>query len=221
MLPPVETDEHLVAHGLYRQVRQGTPTKLQEFWSIHTLPDEASIWRSQWLYEGAMPVSACYLLRDPEFHPVQMVYYRRWHDGREDMIEYRFAPRHMTVLYRDQAQDMILPAGYEVCGWHTVMEHLWWGRYEQQLRGWQTLTCVAPGIHNGTLWPAMLRVDAELQRSEILPGPGGPYSTRVYALEVAGMGSRTVHLDPLGVPLRWAFPEEQLVVELSEYVRQK
>lgn len=219
MLPPVEADEQLVAHGLYRQVRQGMPTKLQEFWSMHSLPDEATIWRSQLLYDGVMPVSACYLLRDPQFRPVQMVFYWRWQDGREDLIEYRFMPRHMVILYEDQVQDMILPADYEVYGWHTVTENLLWGSYNQKALGWQALTLVSPGIQHGTLWPTLIEMRAEYQGSEILPGPGGPHPTRLYAVEMPDTGAQTLHFDNFGVPLRWVLSEEQLTVELLEYVR--
>ena len=42
-----------------------------------------------------------------------MVFFWRWQDGREDMIEYRLLPDHMTILYHGEEQEMILPAGYE------------------------------------------------------------------------------------------------------------
>lgn len=220
MLPPIEVDESLVAYGQYRQVRQGKQTGVHELWTLHVLVDGASIWRSQRLHEDVMPVSACYLLRDPVFRPVQMVFYQRWQDGREDLIEYRFAARHMTILYRDQAQDMILPADYEVYAWHTVMEHQWWGRYQRR-HDLQNMTLVAPGIHTHTLWPVLLHMEADLQRTEILPGPDGPHSTRVFAVESPDFGPRTVHIDSAGVPLRWESAAELLTVELVEYVRQR
>lgn len=218
MLPPIEADEHLVARGLYRQVRQGTPTGVQEFWSAYALPDEATIWRSQLAHEGKPPFSACYLLRDPNFRPVQLVFYWRWQNGLEDLIEYRFMPRHMSILHGDDIQEMILPAGYDVYGWHTVTEHALWGNYDRAARGWQPLTLIAPGIQNGTLWPGLMQVRAEFQRNEILPGPGGPYSARVFAVEMDEMGEQALYFDGHGVPLRWVLPGE-LSVELLEYER--
>lgn len=219
MLPPIEADEQLMARGLYQQKRRGVATRMQEFWSVHALPDEATIWRSQLMFDGVMPVSACYLLRDPDFRPVQLVFYWRWQDGREDLIEYRFMPRHMTILYSDQAQDMILPAGYDVYGWHTVTENMLWGNYDYANRGWQELTLVAPGIHNGTLWPTLMQMRSTLQGSEIVPGPGGPHSARLFAIKMPELGEQTLHFDSYGVPLRWVLPQEQLTVELLEYER--
>ncbi|MBN2470468.1 MAG: hypothetical protein JXN59_07075 [Anaerolineae bacterium] len=219
MLPPVEADEQLMARGLYHQVRQGVPTGVHELWSAHALPDEATIWRSQLAYEGVSPFSACYLLRDPDFRPIQLVFYWRWQDGREDLIEYRFMPRHMSILHGDTIQDMILPASYEVYGWHTVTEHALWASYNRASRGWQSITLVTPGIQGGTLWPALMQVRAEYQRSEIMPGPGGPHSARQFAVEMEEMGAQSLYFDGYGVPLRWVLPEENLVVELLEYER--
>ena len=219
MLPPVEPDEQLIAHGLYQQVRDGHPTRLQEFWTVHGLPDRALIWRSQLLYNGVAPISACYLLRDPQFKPAQMVFYWRWPDGRDDLIEYRFAPGHMTILYRERAQEMILPVGYEVYGWHTITENFLWASYDRRVRGTQDFTLVVPGIHHGTLWPRLMFLQATHERSEILPGPGGPHSGFAFLVQMPEMGVQHLHLDDSGIPVRWVLPEEGLTVELSEYSR--
>ncbi|GAB4571903.1 MAG: hypothetical protein Kow0077_09820 [Anaerolineae bacterium] len=220
MLPPIEADEQLIAHGLYRQLRRGVPTKIQEFWSVHALADQATIWRSQLLYEGVMTISACYLLRNPAFRPVQLVFYWRWHDGREDMIEYRFQERHMTILHQNQVQDMILPAHFEVYGWHTVTENLVWRSYDQRRRGTQHMTLVLPGVHRGTLWPALAEMDVAYEQTQIAAGPGGPHSAQVFAVTMPEVGPQTLYLDQHGVPLRWALSsDEQLVVELQEYIR--
>ncbi len=219
MLPPVEADEELIAHGLYQQLRRGQPTRVQEFWTAHSLPDGALIWRSQLLYDGVMPLSACYLLRDPGFRPVQMVFYWRWQDGREDIVEYRLMPGYVTVLHGEQMQDMILPAGYEVYGWHTITENFLWAGYDRAARGAQTLSVVTPGIQAGTLWPNLISIDACLAQAEILPGPQGPHSGLVFVLNMAEMGPQRLHFDEHGVPVRWVLPEEELVVELAEYNR--
>ncbi len=221
MLPPIESDEHLEAYGLYRQIRQGEQTRIQEYWTLHTLPDSAAVWRSQLLFDGVAPISACYLLRDPAGRPVQMVFYWRWPEGGDDLIEYRFAPRYMTVLHQDQQQEMILPAHFEVYGWHTITEHLLWMQYDYQRAGQQTFTLICPGIQHGVLWPATIRMQAALIRREIMPGPGGPHQAAAFALEVADMGGQTLHFDEYGVPLRWTLPEENLIVELIEYARMR
>lgn len=219
MLPPVEADEELVAHGLYQQLRRGQPTRIQEFWTAHSLPDGALIWRSQLMYDGAMPLSACYLLRDPVSRPVQMVFYWRWQDGREDVIEYRLMPEYVTILHGGEMQDMIVPVGYEVYGWHTITEHFLWAGYNRVVRGEQTLTVVTPNIQAGTLWPYLMSIDVALAQAEILPGPQGPHSSLVYALRMAEMGPQHLHFDTHGIPVRWELPEEDLVVELAEYSR--
>jgi len=46
------------------------PARLREAWSVPVLPDYATVWRAQLVYDRALPVSACYLLRDPDFRPV-------------------------------------------------------------------------------------------------------------------------------------------------------
>lgn len=219
MLPPVESDERLAARGLYQQIRRAEPTRFQEVWSIHRLPDEATIWRTQLLYDQAIPMSACYLLRDPDFRPVQMVFYWRWQDGREDLIEYRFMPGYATILYRDQAQDMILPADYDVFGWHTIMSHLLWRRYDYRKQGRQALTLIGPGLTGGTLWPALLEMEAVLDRREIIPGPAGPHKGSAFTLRMVELGPQTLVLDSFGVPLRWVLPAAQLTFELTEYER--
>jgi hypothetical protein len=219
MLPPIEPDEQLVAHGLYQQVRQDKPTKLQESWSVHSLPDQAMIWRSQLVYDGVLPISACYLLRDPAFQPMQMVFYWRWPDGREELIEYRFSPQHVTILYGGQAQDMILPVGSQVYGWHTIMENLLWLGYDRQRGGSQTIRILAPGIHQGTLWPSFMTMEATFDRTEIMPGPGGPYKAAAFVAEMPGIGLQHLYFDEFGVPLRWVLHDEQLRVELTEYRR--
>ncbi len=219
MLPPVESDERLAAHGLYQQFRQGEPTRFQELWSVHMLPDQATIWRAQLVYDQVLPVSACYLLRDPDFQPVQMVFYWRWQDGREDLIEYRFMGGYAAILYRDQVQDMILPADYDVYGWHTIMSSLLWRRYDYRRQGRQTLTLLGPGLARGTLWPSLLEMEATLERYEIVPGPAGPYRGKAFAIRMPGLGPQTLVLDPFGVPLRWALPADHLAVELIEYKR--
>jgi hypothetical protein len=219
MLPPVEADEALVAQGRYQQIRQGRPTRMQEVWTAHGLPDGALIWRSHLLVDGVAPISACYLLRDPQWHPVQLVFYWRWQDGREDMIEYRFMPDHAIIVYRDRMQDMILPVGYEVYGWHTVTENFLWAGYDRLVRGTQSFSLVAPGIQHDTLWPSVVSLEAALEQSEILPGPGGPHGGFAFSIQMAEMGPQRLHFDEHGVPVRWALPEEELTVELVEYTR--
>jgi hypothetical protein len=219
MLPPVEPDEQLIAHGLYQQIRDGSPTRLQEFWTVHGLPDDAMIWRSQLLYDGAMPITACYLLRDPLFQPVQMVVYWRWEDGREDLIEYRFAERFATIVYHNQTRDMILPASFEVYGWHTITEHLLWGRYNRTRGDWQTLNLVAPDIANGTLWPTVMTMQARLDRSQIAPGPQGPRQVSVFAVDMPEIGPQELHFDQFGVPVFWGLSSQTLQVDLIEYAR--
>ncbi len=84
------------------------------------LPDYATVWRAQLVYDRALPVSACYLLRDPDFRPVQKVLLAL-EDRREDLIECWFIAGGATVLYRDPVQDMILPTDYEIHGECTIM----------------------------------------------------------------------------------------------------
>jgi hypothetical protein len=219
MLPPVESDELLVAHGLYEQKRQGESTKLQEFWSVHSLPDEAMIWRSQLIYDGLVPISACYLIRNPLSRPVQMVFYWRWPDGRDDMIEYRFALQHLTVLHQNQVQEMILPVDYQVYGWHTVTENLLWLGYNRTLGGQQTINMLAPGIQQGTLWPTLLQMNAEFDRVEIAPGLDGPFKAVSFFVDMPEVGAQRLYFDEFGVPVRWILPQEDLLVELVEYRR--
>ena len=219
MLPPVEPDEQLVAQGVYQQLREGQTSHLQELWTLHGLFDGALIWRSQLLYDGIVPVSACYLLRDPSMTPLQMVFYWRWQDGVADMIEYRFYPRHVTILYQDMVQDMILPAGYEVYGWHTATENMLWLGYNHHEAGLQSLQVVCPGIHNGTLWPTVITVDAALERREIMPGPGGPYKASAFDVYMPDVGPQSLYFDEYGIPVCWRLPDDQFRVDLIEYSR--
>ncbi len=219
ILPPVEPDEALVAHGIYRQLRRGKSTRIQEFWTAHALSDGAQIWRSQLFFDGVTPISACFLLRDPDGRPVQMVFYWRWQSGRDDLVEYRFMPDYALVVHGGDVQKMILPANYEVYGWHTITEHFLWAGYDRRLQGRQAVTLVAPGIQHGTLWPALLQVDAELDRKEIVPGPDGPRLGYGFALTMPEIGAQRLHLDAYGVPVRWVLPVESLSVELAEYAR--
>lgn len=219
MLPPVESDENLIAHGIYQQIHHGKATQVQEFWTVHSLPDTALIWRSQLIYDGVIPLSACYLLRDPEARPMQMVFFWRWQDGIEDAIEYRFLPGHIKILYREQIQDMILPADYEVYAWHTVTEHFLWNGYDRTKRGEQDIKIISPGIHEGTLWPRILAVQANLAQMQILPGKSGPHKGVVFAVDMPNVGAQRLHFDEFGVPLRWELPHDDLRVELAEYTR--
>ncbi len=219
ILPPVETDESLVAHGLYQQMHQGEPTRVQEFWTVHSLPDQAHIWRSQLVYDGRVPLSACYVLRDPELRPVQVVFYWRWQDGREDMVEYRFMPGYAIILQDNLAQDMILPAWYEVNPWHTITRNFVWFGYDQAINERQSFPVLSPGIQQGTLWPGLITVSASLERVDIMPGPAGPHKGFVFSVDQPGLGAQSLLFDEFGVPLRWELPGEQLVVRLAEYVR--
>lgn len=219
MLPPVESDEKLVAHGVYQQLRDDQPTGVQEYWTMHSLPDGATICRSQMLYDGVVPLSACYMIRDPENVPVQLVFYWRWDDEHEDMIEYRFAGRTMMIIHNRQAQEMILPPVYEVYAWHTITENLLWVGYNPITRGNQKFTIIAPGIHNKTLWPTTLVMDASYERGEILPGPDGPLKAATYAVDMPQLGPQHLSFDEFGIPLRWMLLTESMRVELLEYSR--
>lgn len=220
MLPPVQPDEALLARGLYQQHRRGQPTEVHERWSIYSLPDGALIWRSE-LHYGPALLSACYLLRDPDFRPAQMVFYWRWQDGRQDLIEYRFMPRHALILpHAGQPRQMILPAHCEVYGWHTVTEHFVWLGYDHARRGRQTMTVLNPNIEQGTLWPGTATLEVVLEQTEIAPGPDGPHKTHVFAIDQPGLGPQRLHVDEFGVPVRWEMDSEQMTVTLAEYIRE-
>lgn len=219
MLPPVEADESLVAHGVYQQLRAGKPTRIQEFWTAHSLPDQAIIWRSQLLYDGVIPLSACYLLRDPEFRPMQLVFSWRWQDGTDDLIEYRFLPGFMEVLHGDDVREVILPARYDVYGWHTITEHFLWLGYDRLAQGEQSFTLVCPNIQAGTLWPTTMSLQATLSQIEIVPGQGGPHKAFLFDITQEAIGPQQLRFDAFGVPLRWLLAQEQLTVELAEYSR--
>ncbi|MBN1963931.1 MAG: hypothetical protein JW910_04760 [Anaerolineae bacterium] len=219
MLPPVEADETLVAHGVYQQVRGGKPTPVREFWTAHSLPDAATIWRSQLLYDGVLPLSACYLLRNPEHRPVQMVFMWRWQDGGDGMVEYRFMPGYMEILHGEQVNQMILPVAFDVYGWHTITEHFLCLGYDRAQRGTQRFTLVCPNIQDGTLWPMLMSVDATLSQTAIMPGQGGPHPGYLFDLDQPEIGPQQLRCDAFGVPLAWTLPGEQLTVELTEYTR--
>jgi hypothetical protein len=218
LLPPIEPDETLVAYGRYQQLRQERPTPIQEHWTVHTLPDGALIWRSQ-LSHGTTPLSACYLLRDPQSRPVQLIFFWRWADGREDVAEYRFMPGYVTTFYHEQTQEMLLPARYEVYSWHTITENFVWMGYDQAARGAQHFNLVSPNIQDDTLWPGVIPLEAHLEQIQIAPGNDGPRKVAVFALQQPGVGLQYLHVDEFGVPLKWALPAEHLSAVIAEYTR--
>lgn len=216
MLPPIESDELLVAHGLYQQYRDQERTEIHELWTLHSLPDGATIWRSQLLYLN-IPLSACYLLRDPTSLPVQMVFFWRWQDGREDYIEYRFMPGYVTVIHQDEEENHILPAHYGVYGWHTITEHFVWLDYDRTKSSPQTLRLVKPGIQDNTLRPTVTALEAAYNGTEIQPGPNGPVTVQVYTISEPFIGEQILRIDEFGIPLKWELEAEKLAVALDEY----
>ena len=218
MLPPVEADEHLLAQGLYQQLHHDSPTEIREQWSIHSLPDNALIWRSQLLYSN-MPLSACYLLRDPDYNPVQMVFFWQWQNGQHGMVEYRFMPRYAMIVEGDHAQDVILPANFGLYCWHTITEHFLWLKYDWDRGGKQSFNLLKPGVQRGTLRPSVTSLEATLTQTQIMPGPNGPTKAHVFAIHEPDIGPQTLHINELGVPLRWDLPSENLTVILDAYTR--
>ncbi|GEM_PF-3398226 len=219
MLPPVEVDEVLVAQGIYQQVREGQPTHIQEFWSLHALPDQALSWRSQIVSGGSHLLSTCYLLRDPTMRPVQMIFFWRWQDGSHEVVEYRFMPGYVTILYGDRVQEMILPARYQLYGWHTITEHFLWLDYDRHVAGTQDFMLICPGIQQGTLWPGLMPLQASLEQKQIAPGQGGPQQHIIFAVDQPEIGQQRLHFDAFGVPVRWELPDERLEVVLMDYTR--
>lgn len=218
MLPPIEADESLIARGHYQQYRDNKSTEVHEHWSVHSLPDNALIWRSQ-VFFNDIRLSACYLLRDPDHVPVQMVFIWRWQDGAEDMVEYSFMPRYATVIYENQTQDVILPAGCKLYCWHTITEDFIWLGYDYAKGGAQSFRVLKPGIQHGTLLPSISTLEAKLEQSEIIPGPKGPTRTYHFSISEPEVGSQTLHFDDFGVPIRWELPAEKLSVALKTYER--
>lgn len=219
MLPPIESDETLVASGTYQQIRRGENTRVQETWSMHSLPDAAQIWRSQLLYNGAVLISSCYLLRAPDGRPVQLIFFWRWPEGHEDFVEYRFNGGYATVVHKGHAQEMILPADFVVYGWHTITENFLWNRYDRRRGGTQSFTIVAPGIQSGTVKPSLMAMEARLKQNQILPSPDGPTRAYIFEIDMPQMGPQEMCFDAFGVPLSWSLEAEDLKVELVEYSR--
>jgi hypothetical protein len=215
----VEPDEHLQAQGVYQQSRQGRATALREYWSVHDLQDGTTIWRSHLLAEAEIPLSACYMLRNPLGAPMQLGFYWRWPDSRDDYIEYRFMPDHLVIFYRRQMQTMILPTGCEVYGWHTLTEHALWAGYDRARGGIQEIALLAPGVHQGTLWPSVLHVHLTPAGSQIIAGLNGPQAGRRFMVDMPDVGLQQLYFDQFGVPLRWIKMDEHVTVDLVEYAR--
>jgi len=111
-------------------------------------------WRAQFVHDRALPVSACYLLCDPDFRPVLAL-----GDGREDLIECCFIAGGATVLYRDPVQDMILPTDYEIHGGRTIMGSMGWRCYDGDRQGRTRRTpslsvCPCAGRWQRNNWPS-------------------------------------------------------------------